>query len=34
MGIKMVPEEGKNLDPFTEEARIGFTAHAKRGSRQ
>ena len=34
MGIKMVPEEGKNLDPFTEEARVGFAAHAKRGSRQ
>jgi hypothetical protein len=34
MGIKMVPEERENLDPFTEEARAGFAAHAKRGSRQ
>ena len=32
MGIKIIPEEKKNLDPFTEEARVGFATHAKRGS--
>jgi len=26
MGIKIIPEEEKNLDPFTEEARVGFAA--------
>lgn len=34
MGIKMIPEEGRHLDSFTEEARVGFAAHAMRGSGQ
>ena len=30
LGIKTVPEEGKNLDVITEEARTGFVAHVKK----
>ncbi len=33
LGIKTVPEEGKNLDVITEEARTGFVAHVKKGVR-
>lgn len=33
LGIKTVPEEGKNLDVITEEARTGFAAHVKKGPR-
>ena len=33
LGIKTTPEHGKNLDPITKEARVGFNAHVGRGHR-